>query len=86
MAIDIFEKGEIITYRENDLPLLLSIRNGKYMNEDGTYQAEFFEMVNAFEKRLEYAKENSDLPVNPNYKRVEEFVMHANERVVTGDR
>ena len=35
MAIDLFEKEEIITYREDDLDLLLSIRNGKYMNADG---------------------------------------------------
>ncbi|MDR2568995.1 MAG: nucleotidyltransferase domain-containing protein, partial [Oscillospiraceae bacterium] len=33
MALDIFEQEKIITYRENDLELLMSVRNGKYMNE-----------------------------------------------------
>ncbi|MCL2873375.1 MAG: nucleotidyltransferase domain-containing protein [Defluviitaleaceae bacterium] len=84
MAIDIFEKEEIITYRENDLPLLLSIRNGKYINEDGTYQSEFFDLINEFERRLDYAKETSGLPVNPDYKKIEEFVMHVNKKVVVG--
>ena len=85
MAIDIFEKEEIITYRENDLPLLLSIRNGKYMNEDGTYQKEFFELVNELEAKLDYAVKNTSLPECPDLKRIEEFVMSVNERVVAGE-
>ena len=85
MAIDLFEKEEIITYRENDLEWLLSIRNGKYMNPDGTYQNEFFELINEYEKRLKYAVENSSLPVQPNCKLVEEFVVSVNERVINGD-
>jgi len=85
MAIDIFEKEEIITHREADLPLLMSIRNGEYANEDGTYRAEFFEMMDDFEKRLEYAQANSSLPKIPDYKRIEEFVMYVNERVVRGE-
>ena len=83
MAIDIFEKEEIITYRENDLDLLTSIRNGKYMNSDGTYQYEFFELVDEYEKRLAYAAENSSIPVKPNYKQIEEFVISVNERIIS---
>ena len=82
MAIDIFEKEEIITYRENDLELLSSIRNGKYMNDDGTYQQEFFELLGEYEKKLDHAVKNSSIPVSPNYKRIEEFVISVNERVV----
>ena len=84
MAIDIFEKEEIITYRENDLPMLMEIRNGKYMNEDGTYQAEFFEMVDNLEKQLHYAQENSSLPTSCNMKQVNEFVASVNEKVILG--
>lgn len=39
-------------------------------------------MVNDYEKRLEYAKANIGLPDNPDYKRINEFVMSVNERVV----
>ena len=85
MAIDIFEKEEIITYRSDDLDLLLSIRNGKYMNDDGTYNYEFFELVNDYEKRLDYAVSNSSLPAQPNYKIIEEFVISVNERVISSD-
>ena len=38
MAFDILEKGEIITYREKDLELLMSIRNGKFQNPDGSFK------------------------------------------------
>lgn len=78
MCMDILEKEEIITYREKDHDLLMSIRNGEFMFSDGTYRPEFFEMVKDFEKRLEYAKENTSLPEKPNMKTIEEFVMSVN--------
>lgn len=79
MCFDILEKGDIITYRETDKDFLLSIRNGKFQNEDHTFRPEFFDLVKEYEKRLEYAKNNTDLPNHPNMKRVEELVMSINE-------
>ena len=55
MCLDILEKEDIVTYRENDHDLLMSIRSGAFQLEDGTYRQEFFDMVNEFEKRLSYA-------------------------------
>jgi hypothetical protein len=80
MCIDIFEKEEIITHREKDLELLLSIRNGKYMNSDGTYHKDFFELIDEYEKRMQYAAANTSLPDSPNMKLVEEFQISVNER------
>jgi predicted nucleotidyltransferase len=85
MVFDILEKEEINTYRENEIPLLLDIRNGKYQNEDGTFQKEFFEMVTGYEKRMAYAAENTGLPAQPDGKRIEEFVMSVNKEVIAGD-
>jgi len=82
MCLDILEKGEINTYRYDDRDFLLSIRNGKYQNEDGSYKQEFFEMVADYEARLKYARENTDLPKSPNMKRIEEFVMEVNRRAI----
>lgn len=42
-------------------------------------------MVNDYEKRLDYAKKNTNLPDNPNYKAINEFVASVNERVVKGE-
>lgn len=82
MCIDILEKEEIITFREADRDLLMSIRNGAYQNEDHTYKPEFFEIINDLKECLDYAKENTSLPAHPNMKQVEEFVMSVNRRAL----
>lgn len=82
MCIDILEKEEIRTYREDDLDLLTEIRGGYYMNEDGTYCPEFFEMIDDLKTRLDYAKKNTSLPDKPNMKQIEEFVMEVNKRAI----
>lgn len=82
MALDILEKKQIVTYREKDRDLLMSIRGGAYQNEDGSYKSEFFDLINDLEKKLKYAAENTDLPDHPNMKTVEEYVMHVNYKCV----
>lgn len=82
MCIDILEKEEIITYRENDIPFLMDIRNGKFLDNNSQPVAEFYEMVNEYEKCLEYAVENTSLPDKPDYNKINEFLMSVNERVV----
>lgn len=82
MCLDILEKEEIVTYRENDRDFLLSIRNGLYQNEDGTYKEEFFELVKQYEARLDYAKKNTALPKAPDLRKIEDFVMSVNRRAV----
>lgn len=85
MCLDILENKEIVTYREKEHDLLMSIRNGDYLDNNRQPIPEFFEMVDDFEKKMEYAKENTDLPDKPNYKAIQEFVMSVNERIVKGE-
>jgi len=85
MVIDILEKEEIITYREKDRELLLDIRNGKFRKENGTYDSSFFEMLEEYKKRFSYAAENTSLPDNPNIKKIEEFVMDINRKIIKGE-
>lgn len=82
MALDILEKGEINTYREKEHDLLMDIRFGKYQKEDGTFRDEFYEMLSDFEKRLNYAAENTNLPEEPDLSKVQDLVMTINESVV----
>lgn len=84
MCLDILEKEEINTYRENDIPFLMDIRNGKYLDENSQPIPEFYEMVKDYEKRLQYAADNSNLPEKPDFKAIDEFLMSINERVVLG--
>lgn len=82
MALDILEKGEIITYRLAEHDLLMDIRFGKYQKTDGTFHESFYEMLADYEKRLAFAAENTDLPEAPDMKAVQDLVMTINERVV----
>lgn len=82
MAVDILEKGKIITHRRDDLELLLKIRNGGYLQEDGTFAAEFYEILAEYERKLETATRQSHLPDEPDMEKVEAFVEHVNRQAI----
>lgn len=79
MCIDILTKEEIITYREEDHDLLMSIRNGEYQKSDGTYRSEFFELVDNLEKKMKYAAENTSLPEQPDKEAAYEILVEMNK-------
>lgn len=85
MCIDILEKEEIITFRENEHDLLMSIRNGEYLDSNRQPLTEFYDLLNEYERRFEYAKKNTSLPDVPDYERINEFKMYVSERVVKGE-
>lgn len=85
MCLDILEKEQIITYREEEHDLLMDIRNGEYLDSNRQPIAEFYDIVNEYEKKLEYAKKNTNLPDVPNYEKINDFVESVNERVVKGE-
>lgn len=85
MGIDLLEKEEIITYREKDHDFLMSIRNGKYLDENDQPTKEFFGIVDDLQKRFEAASENTKLPAQPDYKKINEFLANVNERIVKGE-
>ena len=85
MCFDILEKGEINTYREKEHDWLMDIRNGKYLDENNQPVPEFFKIVDDLESRMQLALEHSSLSDKPNYKKINEFVMSVNERIVRGE-
>lgn len=85
MCIDILEKEEIVTYREKERDLLMSIRNGEYLDGNRQPIPEFYDLLNEYEKRFEYAKKNTSLPEKPDYKKINDFRISVNERIVKGD-
>jgi len=85
MCLDILNDGEIITYREKDHDFLMSIRNGKYLDDNRQPTPEFFDIVDDLEAKLDAAKHSTDLPDNPDYKKINEFVASVNERIVRGE-
>ena len=85
MAIDILEKGEIRTHRTDDLPLLIAIRKGEYMQPDRTFSPAFYEILEEYERKLDEASAKTMLPDNPDMEKVEKFVMQVNRYAVTGE-
>ena len=85
MCIDILEKEEIITYRAKEHDLLMSIRNGEWLDKNRQPILEFYDLLNEYEKKFDYAKKYTSLPDKPDYKRINDFVKSVNERVVRGE-
>lgn len=85
VCFDLLEKGEIITYREADHELLMAIRNGEYMREDGNFTQEFFDMLGQLDSRLAESLAKSTLPASPDYRAIDELVMGINERMIKGE-
>lgn len=85
MCIDILEREEVITYREKEHDLLMKVRNGEYLDSNRQPVSAFYDLVDECEKRFEYAKQNTSLPDYPDYKKINEFKVYVNERIVKGE-
>lgn len=85
MCLDILEREEIVTYREAEHEVLMDIRNGKYLDLNEQPTSEFMEMVDEYERKLDYAKENTGLPAKPDYAAIEDFMMVVNEKIIKED-
>ena len=82
MLEDLVRDGEIKTYRDGtDHDLLMKIRNGGYMEEDGSYKPEFFSELMERKKRMEVAIRTTVLPEQPDLERVNRMVREVNEYV-----
>lgn len=81
-VLDILEKQEIIICRQENLPLLMKIRNGGYMLPDGTLSKEFYEVLDFYERRVQEAAKITDLPDEPDMAKVGAFVEAVNRRAL----
>ena len=68
-GIDILAGRGVITYRENDLPLLRNIRAGEIPFAD------IFEMADEYEAQLTSAYRNSKLPDNPDVAKIDKLLL-----------
>ena len=85
MCLDILLYGQINTYRKKEHDLLMSIRNGDYLGEDGKPNQEFFDIVHEYEAKIDYAKDHAVIPKKPDIDRINKFVAEINESIVTGN-
>lgn len=85
MCFDILEKKQITTYREEEHDFLMEIRNGRFISNNNSVMPEFFDIVHDFEKRMQYAMENTDLPDFPDMEKINELKACINEKVIYGN-
>lgn len=85
MCLEMLETCEVHTYRDKDHDLLMDIRNGKYMDEEGNMKPEFYTMVKDIEDKCKAALETTKLPSKPDMKKIEEWVMSVNKRIINGE-
>lgn len=79
MAIDILERQEIVTYRSAEHDLLMDIRNGKFLEEDGVTPTKGFEeLLDEYTRRFDEAKTKTALPDKPRYDEINTLVMDIN--------
>lgn len=85
MGIDILENHAIITFRQDDLPLLMKIRDGGFMQEGGIMDSEFYDILEEYERRFQEAATRTTLPDNPDMDKLGAFVEHINRHAVMED-
>ena len=69
MGIDILKNNEIVTYREKEHDLLMSIRNGELPYE------KIFEMQKKLEAEMEIARIKTKLPEHVNMNKINDLLM-----------
>lgn len=79
MCFDILERGEIVTYRDKEHDLLMSIRGGAFLDENDKPTEAFAELLNALDERMERAVRETELPTEPDRERISELHAAVNE-------
>ena len=67
MAIEILETGDLHTYRSKEHQLLMSIRNGLFLDDNNNLKPEFYVVLNDLQNKLDEALKNSKLPKKIRY-------------------
>lgn len=80
MGIDVLN-GEIITYREKEHDLLMSIRNGDFLKNDKPTD-EFFKILSEKEKEFEAAAGNTKLPKQADMDKINELAIKINTKLL----
>lgn len=83
MGFDLLEKGVVKTFRDEEHDLLMGLRNGKFLSAENKPAPEFFGLAEDLRNRFQYAAANTSLPHEPDIKRIEDFIISVNRRVVS---
>ena len=87
MCMDILLKEEINTYRDDpeEHKLLMSIREGAFLDENQQPIPEFEKLVDSLSDRLDYAKEHTHLPERVDINKIKQLKKNINLAIITKD-
>lgn len=83
---EILRTGTVQTYREKEHDLLMDIRNGKYQKEDHDFIPAFYDMLNEYESKFEYAAKHTALPDKPDMVRIQNFLKEINLQTILAEK
>ena len=89
MAIDILDKHEINTYRENEHDLLMSIRNNndfEWIDENHQPTEKFNKLVDDYQRKMEESAKRTTLPDKPDYNKINELKKAVNKKIIENER
>ena len=81
----LLEEHVIVTRREEELPLLMKVRNGGFMEADGTMSRDFYEILDSCERRFQEAAKRTTLPDAPDMEDVGAFVESINRHAILAE-
>lgn len=81
---ELLTTGKMVTFREKDRELLLSIRQGAFRNTDGTYNTAYYDLKAELDKQFAYSKLHTVLPDRPDMDWVRQFTFDVNKRIIAG--
>ena len=64
--------------------MLRKIRGGGFQRQHKTFTLDFYDILEAYDKRIEKASRESLLPDNPDMEKVEAFVEYVNRKAIEG--
>jgi predicted nucleotidyltransferase len=88
MCIDILDKHEIVTYRENEHDLLMSIRNNKdfeWIDENHQPTEKFNKLVDDYQRKMEESAKRTTLPDKPDYNKINELKKAVNKKIIENE-
>lgn len=86
-AIELNETGTLHTYKTgSNRDLLMDIRTGKYLTSDNdNVIPEFWELVDDYQNKLNYAVDNSVLPEEADLERIKDIFYDINKKILFND-
>lgn len=82
MAKEILSGEGLKVRRTEDIPLLMALRNGEYINDDGTPKPEYFQLAEEALAAARAAEEKREIPRKTNYCMVNRLAIKIHESAI----